>query len=619
MAARAPLGGHGRRPRVGTVATPTPGAAKSDHLDSLHHLGHAVGELAFGQHRAVGAVARAGAALRSSLCARARMIMAGLASRRRSMISPASKAAGSPAARAWRRRDAARQADRPRRRCRGWRRCRRRAPCATSSASSSIADQRHAARAQQRRELAADAAVADEDAVRSRRQRRARRSATVVGTRLALAPRAASAAAAAKTQRVEHDRDQCRRPAPGRALARHQLQRNASPARMKLNSPICETLAAMVEAYAVVVAGARARAAQAASGLPTMMISDAWPAPAAAARTQDRRVEQHADRDEEQHREGVAHRQRIGRRLVAELGLVEQHAGEEGAERDRDAEPVAPSTKATPSAIASTDSVNNSREPVPATRRSTQGMNRRPTTNITRAEQRRACAGSGRATRSSAALAPPPPCRRPRREHRQQHQHQHHHQVLDDQPADRGLAARRCRAGGGPRARAAAPRYWPTDSAQAEHQAFARCSSRATQASSPAQHGAEGDRHDRARERRCCAPRCRSSSEKCRPTPNISRITPISASCGASAGIADEAGRERPDQHAGEQVADQRRQLQPVRQRAEHEGQDQAAGEQGDRLASWGIGSPGVCLDSACRASSEQTGRSWARARLRPC
>ena len=50
------------------------------------------------------------------------------------------------------------------------------------------------------------------------------------------------------------------------------------------------------------------------------------------------RVEQHADRDEEQHREGVAQRQRFLGRAVAELGFAHDHAGEEGAERQRHAE-----------------------------------------------------------------------------------------------------------------------------------------------------------------------------------------------------------------------------------------------------------------------------------------
>ena len=50
---------------------------------------------------------------------------------------------------------------------------------------------------------------------------------------------------------------------------------------------------------------------------------------------ENRGIEQHADRDEEQHREGVAKRQGLLSRLVAERRFGEDHAGEEGAERER--------------------------------------------------------------------------------------------------------------------------------------------------------------------------------------------------------------------------------------------------------------------------------------------
>ncbi len=47
---------------------------------------------------------------------------------------------------------------------------------------------------------------------------------------------------------------------------------------------------------------------------------------------QHHRVKQHADGDEEQHREGVAQRQGVMGGAVAELGFVKHHAGKEGAE-----------------------------------------------------------------------------------------------------------------------------------------------------------------------------------------------------------------------------------------------------------------------------------------------
>ncbi len=49
-------------------------------------------------------------------------------------------------------------------------------------------------------------------------------------------------------------------------------------------------------------------------------------------------IEQHPDRHEEQHREGVAQRQRLLRGALAERRLAQDHAGEEGTERERDLE-----------------------------------------------------------------------------------------------------------------------------------------------------------------------------------------------------------------------------------------------------------------------------------------
>ena len=49
-------------------------------------------------------------------------------------------------------------------------------------------------------------------------------------------------------------------------------------------------------------------------------------------------IEEHADGDEEEDRERVAHRQHIGRGLVADFRLPDDHAAEECAERHRGAE-----------------------------------------------------------------------------------------------------------------------------------------------------------------------------------------------------------------------------------------------------------------------------------------
>jgi hypothetical protein len=53
---------------------------------------------------------------------------------------------------------------------------------------------------------------------------------------------------------------------------------------------------------------------------------------------QDGRIEQHADRDKEEHREGIAQWQGFFRRPLAERRSRQDHAGEEGAQCDGDAE-----------------------------------------------------------------------------------------------------------------------------------------------------------------------------------------------------------------------------------------------------------------------------------------
>ena len=53
---------------------------------------------------------------------------------------------------------------------------------------------------------------------------------------------------------------------------------------------------------------------------------------------QNSRIEQHADRNEEEDGECVAQGQRLLRRALRERRLAQDHAGEEGAERERDAE-----------------------------------------------------------------------------------------------------------------------------------------------------------------------------------------------------------------------------------------------------------------------------------------
>ena len=62
-----------------------------------------------------------------------------------------------------------------------------------------------------------------------------------------------------------------------------------------------------------------------------------------------------------------------------------------------------------------------------------------------------------------------------------------------------------------------------------------------------------------------------------------SRMTPISASSLARPGIGDETGRVRPDQHAGYEIADKRRHAKTVGKRAEDESQPQTGDDGGDK------------------------------------
>ena len=84
-------------------------------------------------------------------------------------------------------------------------------------------------------------------------------------------------------------------------------------------------------------AGTASTIANAASGLPSMTTASVA-AIRVRPREHARRVQQHPDRDEEQHRERVPHRQRVGRGPEAEVRPADDEAGEERAEGHRHAE-----------------------------------------------------------------------------------------------------------------------------------------------------------------------------------------------------------------------------------------------------------------------------------------
>ncbi len=161
---------------------------------------------------------------------------------------------------------------------------------------------------------------------------------------------------------------------------------------------------------------------------------------------QDARIEQHPHRHEEQHGEGVAQGQGLLGRAMAELGLAENHAGEEGAEREGDAEelrgaegdaerdrehgkteklarPAMGDVMEDPGDHATTDHEHQRDESPDLGERDADRDEDRP-------HAERFAAGG----RLAAAREPG--------QRRQQHQRQHHREVFDDEPSDGNAPAR---------------------------------------------------------------------------------------------------------------------------------------------------------------------------------
>ncbi len=154
---------------------------------------------------------------------------------------------------------------------------------------------------------------------------------------------------------------------------------------------------------------------------------------------EDLGVEQHADRDEEQHREGVAQRDRLFGRLLAEVAFAQHHAGEEGAQREGHAEQFRRAV-----GDAQRDGIDGEAEKLagPGVRRVVhQPGNDSPSDHQHHRHEDRYLGqgdqqGEGDAGCRHVAIA-----RGDDGDRRQQHQGQHHRQILDHQPADRDAAA----------------------------------------------------------------------------------------------------------------------------------------------------------------------------------
>ena len=150
------------------------------------------------------------------------------------------------------------------------------------------------------------------------------------------------------------------------------------------------------------------------------------------------RLRRHADGDEEQAEQQALERLDVGLELVAVLGVGEQHAGEEGAERHRQ-----------PGALhqqrgADHEQQRRRREHLAHSgcrrRRAAPGARRTrpPRRSRRRRSGRRSCRAQ-RARRAAAAASS-------RRQQRQQRQHRDHREVLEQQDGERGAAVRGRRA-----------------------------------------------------------------------------------------------------------------------------------------------------------------------------
>ena len=289
-------------------------------------------------------------------------------------------------------------------------------------------------------------------------------------------------------------------------------------------------------------------------------------------------VEQHAHRHEEQHRERVAQRQRVVRRAVAELRFAQHHAGEERTERVRHAEQLR-------------------RAPRDADRRGHHA-------------QREQLARPGARDLPQQPREQAPPDQQHQRNeprHLEQRDGERRPQVL------RRHAARRCRAapasGGSSTSTSTIARSSTTSQPTAmrpladsstpwRSSALSSTTVLATDNASPstsapgsvpappqrragAHRGGHGDLHDGAGQRDLA----HRHQVVHREVQADAEHQQHHADLGQFAGdlhVGDEAGRARPDHDAGQQVAHQRRQLQPRRDEAEQQRQAERRGDGGD-------------------------------------
>ena len=288
---------------------------------------------------------------------------------------------------------------------------------------------------------------------------------------------------------------------------------------------------------------------------------------------QHRGVEQHPDRDEEQDRKGIAQRQRLFGRPPAELGFAQDHAREEGAQCERHVESEG-------RAEGDTERERQHRQPEEFARAGPhhpveQPGDQPPSDHQHQGDEARDLEDDAGERLEDGATLP-----RGAGERGDHHQGEHHRQILDDQPADRdpppfgidqiaGLQRAQQHHGARHRQR------------QAEDQArLGRPAHRPGERHAHA--GRRGDLHDRARHRdrlhreQVAEREMQADAEHQQDHADLGQF-------GRHPRIGDEAGGERPDDDPGEEIAGDRRDFEPVRQRAHSEGDDETGDDGADQ------------------------------------